>query len=340
MPSERSARPVQSAWSQAVPAGEGMPKAGAVSTFTGPAGVAADGLGNVYVADTGNHVIRKVTPAGLVSTFAGDGQPGLVDGQGTAARFSSPIGQAADADGNLYVADSANHAIRRITPTGRGSLLAGGGVAGLVDDLDPVAARFSRPVGVAVDSVGNVCVADTGNHAVRKIAPAGGVSTLAVGSQGNADGVGAAAQFNSLQGVAVDSPGHVYAVDLGRYVVRRITPAGAVSNGAFLDGLGGRTVNDQSVGTSDPLDNVYVANPLIKSVTKITSHDAWGEGIVGGKVAATFVPGYLPGSSLGNVPGIALVGRRLVLTSTQAFDQDPNSPIHPGDYVADVDFTP
>jgi sugar lactone lactonase YvrE len=315
--------------------------AGSVATFTGPAGVAADALGNVYVADTGNHVIRKVTPAGVVSTFAGDGQPGLVDGQGTAARFSSPIGLATDAEGNVYVADSANNVIRKITPTGRVGLLAGSGVAGRVDGIDPAASRFSRPVGVAVDTAGNVYVADTGNHAVRKIGPAGAVSTLAGGSQGNADGVGAAAQFSSLQGVAVDSTGHVYAVDLGRYVVRRITPAGAVSNWAFLDGLGGRTVNDQPVGIAvDHLDNVYVANPLIKSITKITSHDAWGEGVVGGKVASTFVPGYLPGSSIGNVPGIALVGRRLVLSSTQAFDQDPNSPINPGDYVAEVDFTP
>jgi sugar lactone lactonase YvrE len=141
----------------------------AEAKFNSPRSVAVDGVGKVYVADTGNHCIRLISPDGQVSTLAGANEPGYVDGQGSEARFNFPSGIAVDADGNLYVADTANHSIRKIMPDGEVTTLAGNGEPGNVDG--PGAdARFRAPEGIAIDGKGNVYVADTGNHRVRKIA--------------------------------------------------------------------------------------------------------------------------------------------------------------------------
>ena len=178
--------------------------------------MAVDGSGNVYVADSGNYTIRKITPAGVVSTLAGlAGSSGSADGTGSAARFYYPTGVAVDGSGNVYVADTGNYTIRKITPAGVVSTLAG--LAGSTGSADGTgsAARFYYPYGVAVDGSGNVYVADTGNYTIRKITPAGVVSTLAgtAGSSGSADGTGSAARFNYPTGVAVDGSGNVYVAD-------------------------------------------------------------------------------------------------------------------------------
>jgi sugar lactone lactonase YvrE len=141
--------------------------------FQGPRSVDVDGAGNVYVADTGNHCIRAISPGGQVTTLAGTPEPGYADGQGAVARFNFPSGIAADAQGNLYVADTANHRIRKITPDGAVTTLAGSGTPGNADG-PATEARFRGPEGVAVDSAGNVYVADTGNHRIRKIVVRGG----------------------------------------------------------------------------------------------------------------------------------------------------------------------
>jgi NHL repeat len=162
----------------------------------------------------GNDTIRKITPSGVVSTLAGlAGSSGSADGTGSAARFNSPYGVAVDSADNVYVADTGNFTIRKITPSGVVSTLAG--LAGAYGSADGTgsAARFAIPEGVAVDSAGNVYVGDSGNDTIRKITPSGVVSTLAGGLGVSGDGTGSAAGFYFPQGVAVDNAGNVYVAD-------------------------------------------------------------------------------------------------------------------------------
>ena len=151
---------------------------GAAARFSGPTGIATDRAGNVYVSD-GNHTIRKITPAGVVSTLAGrTGVHGSLDGTGTAACFNLPLDVAVDDTGNVYVADFDNKTIRKVTPAGVVTTLAGMARVGGSADGTGAAARFNQPEGIAVDSAGNVYVADRSNHTIRKISPAGVVTTI------------------------------------------------------------------------------------------------------------------------------------------------------------------
>jgi sugar lactone lactonase YvrE len=254
---------------------------GSAARFDFPDGSAVDSAGNVYVADSGNDIIRKITPAGVVSTLAGlAGSSGSADGTGNAARFSFPTGVAVDSAGNVYVADDGNNTIRKITPCGDVSTLAGlAGSTGTADGTGS-AARFSQPFGVTVDGAGTIYVADRDNHTIRKITPAGAVSTFAglAGSNGSADGNGSAARFNFPLGVAVDNAGNVYVADTNSSTVRKITSSGAVSTfagqaGSFgsADGTGNaaRFNNTQGVAV-DSAGNVYVADYLNHTIRRIT----------------------------------------------------------------------
>jgi sugar lactone lactonase YvrE len=207
---------------------------GTAATFGWPTGVAVDGSGTVYVADTMNNMIRKITPAGEVSTLAGSSTMGQADGIGSAATFNKPFGIAVDAAGTIFVADEGNSLIRKITPIGEVSTLAGSTASGNTDGTG-TAASFNHPTGVAVDASGNVYVADTNNNLIRKITPAGVVSTLAGSTiSGHADGTGTAASFCEPRGIAVDASGTVYVSDSGNNLFRSITPAGVVSTHAGL----------------------------------------------------------------------------------------------------------
>jgi len=234
---------------------------GSAARFNEPNGLAVDGNANVFVADTGNHTIRKITPAGEVTTLAGlAGSPGTADGTGTVARFFNPNGVAVDDGGIVYVADTFNHAIRKITSAGEVTTLAGLAGSYGTNDGTSSTARFFYPDGVAVDSDGNVYVADTNNHTIRKITPAGVVSTLAglAGVSGTNDGTTSAARFNGPSGVAVDNDRNIYVTDTGNSTIRKIaewviTPCGPVSVPGGLvttvGGLAGRCDNVDGTGT-------------------------------------------------------------------------------------------
>ena len=200
--------------------------------FFSPNGVAVDSLGNVFVADTANHTVRKIAPTGVVTTFAGlPGQPGSTDGTGSTARFNEPSGVAVDNSGNVFVVDSRNDTIRTITPSGIVTTFAGLSGQSGSDDGTGSAARFDYPRSLTVDSVGNVFVADTGNSTIRKITPAGVVTTLAgVPRQaGSVDGTGSAARFSIPEGITVDATGNVFVADSNTHVIRKITPTGVVT---------------------------------------------------------------------------------------------------------------
>lgn len=209
---------------------------GAAARFGGENfGIAIDPSGVLYVADSGNHVIRRVTRDGAVTTFAGKpGAMGGVDGKGPAARFAKPAGIAIDAGGNLYVADNLGNTIRKITPDGTVTTLAGTyGAVGWADGRGPEA-RFYSPAGVAVDAAGNVYVGAFGERAIRKIAPDGTVTTLAGSTvTGTADGTGPDAQFTMPVTLAIDAQGVLWVVDeatdLDSSRLRTVTPDGTVT---------------------------------------------------------------------------------------------------------------
>jgi serine/threonine-protein kinase len=251
--------------------------AGNVATFNSPSGVAIDGTGNVYVVDTGNNSIRKIAPSDVVSTFAGTGVAGFDNGAGNVATFSSPQGVATDSAGNVYVGDTLNHSIRKITAAGVVSTLAGTGVAGF-DNGNGNVATFNFPVGVATDSAGNVYVADDSNNSVRKITPAGVVSTLAgTGVAGFNNGAGNVATFHFPISVATDSAGNIFVADFSNHSIRKIDSSGTVSTLAgttgapgFIDGAGSVAAFNLPEGVAtDSVGNVYVADTGNNSIRKI-----------------------------------------------------------------------
>lgn len=188
--------------------------------FNQPLGVAVDATGNIYVADNLNHRIRKISPEGVVSTLAGDGTAAFADGTGTAAKFKNPSGLAVDGEGNILVADRLNHRIRKITPGGAVTTLAGDGASGYKDG-EAGAARFADPYGITADGNGNIIIADLNNNKIRKLA-GNVVSTIAGTSKGFLDGPGTSAQLNSPTDVCVDADGNIYVADLGNNMIRKI----------------------------------------------------------------------------------------------------------------------
>ncbi|WP_062060916.1 NHL repeat-containing protein [Aquimarina longa] len=248
---------------------------GTAARFGNPSGIVKDASGNFYVCDQGTAVIRKITPAGDVTTFAGSpNNRGLVNGTGSAARFASPTGIVIDASGNLYVADGNNHAIRKITPAGVVTTFAGGNGAGSMNGGANFA-EFTIPKDLIIDASGNFYVTD-GNHRIRKITPSGQVSTLAGSSRGYADGTGSAAKFNNLTGITIDTSGNLYVSET--YTIRKITPAGEVTTVAGQSGNAGNQNGDGTVAkfnelggiTIDASGNLYVGDIKNKSIRKIT----------------------------------------------------------------------
>jgi sugar lactone lactonase YvrE len=268
------------------------------ASFYQPTGVAADASGNIYVADFRNNLIRKISPAGLVTTIAGSGTQGSANGTGVYASFYQPTSVAADASGDVYVADDENHLVREISPAGVVTTLAGSGVQGSADGTG-IAASFSYPQGVAVDAAGNVYVADYGNNMVRKITPAGIVTTLAgSGTPGSTNGISTVALFNEPTGVAVDAAGNVYVADYGNNLIREITSAGVVTTLAgsgtpgSVNGTGATAAFNQPTGVAvDAAGNVYVADygsNLIREISPAGIVTTLGSGTGGTGTATSF----------------------------------------------------
>ena len=286
--------------------------------FAYPFGVALDSNRTIYVADRNNHTIRKITQAGVVTTFAGLADTsGTTDGTGSAARFSNPWSVAVDSGGTVYVADTGNFTIRKITPDGVVTTLAGlAGASGSTDGTGS-AARFGSPSGVAVDSSGLVYVADTFNQTIRRIGPGGVVTTLAgsPGLTGSTDGAGSVARFNTPRALAVDGSGTVYIADTNNHTIRSMTPAGVVSTIAGTAGLAGffdatgaaaRFFSPQGIAV-DSGGTLYVGDTINHVIRRIAP----------GNVVTRFsgCPGCLGGESWGrfNQPaGIAVDGRGFV----------------------------
>ena len=237
---------------------------GSAASFDAPSGVAMDSSGNIYVADTLNDEIREITPGGAVTTLAGTaGTAGSLNGSGTAALFSGPTDVAVNSAGDIFVADSGNNEIREIVCTGTTastctvSTLAGSTTPGNTNGLG-TQALFRFPTDVAVDSSGNLYVADNGNQEIREIvctaspptASTCTVSTLAgTGSPGSTNGLGTQAQFDAPTGVAVDASGDIYVADQGNNEIREIVCTGTTAGTCTVSTLAGSTTAGSADGT-------------------------------------------------------------------------------------------
>jgi TonB family protein len=261
--------------------GDGGPAVSA--QLRNPVGLAVDAAGNLYIADSVDHRIRRVNRGGTINTFAGNGIRGFSGdgGPATSAQLNAPAGLALDRAGNLYVADSGNASIRRITPDGKISTIAGNGTAGFSGDGGPAtSAQLGFVFDVAVDASGNLYIADTGNNRVRKVTPGGVISTLAgtgaLGFRGDG-GPAVSAELLTPAGITVDAAGNVYIADTGNARVRKVTPDGVIRTiaGTPRGIIGDGPAISVALGIparviADTAGNLYVADTGNVNIRKIT----------------------------------------------------------------------
>ena len=250
---------------------------GTAASFRNPVDLVIDASDNIYVIDRLQPKVRKITPAGVVSSFAGTGSEGFTDGAANVARFKAPQSITIDADGNLYVVDTGNNRIRKITPDGTVSTLAGSGNTGDADG-NGTSASFDRPMSIVIDASGDFLVSDQNNDLIRKITPAGEVTTIVgSGTRATVDGNGTSASLNAPDGLAFDASGNLYVSDYIGHYLRVITPGLEVITLAGT-GTGGSTNGDRSVATFnlpkrlifDNSGNLYVSETLGDNIRKVT----------------------------------------------------------------------
>ncbi len=278
---------------------------GVAASFYFPQGIAFDSSANIYVSDTGNNKIRKITSSGVVTTFAGQvsNASGSTDATGTSASFNAPNGLAFDTSGNLYVADVSNNKIRKITSSGVVTTFAGqvSNASGSTDATG-TAASFNGPNGLAFDTNSNIYIADNFNNKIRKITSSGVVTTIAgltSNASGSTDGTGTSAGFFRPQGIIFDSNSNIYVAEYSNNKVRKITQAGVVTTFAGL--TSNATGSSDGTGTAagfyypnalaiDSSGNIYVADSGNNKIRKITSN-----GVVT-SFAGSGVPSYGDGA--------------------------------------------
>ncbi|MFE2970402.1 RICIN domain-containing protein [Streptomyces sp. NPDC059340] len=251
-----------------------------------PREVAVDSAGAVYIADTNNHRIRKITADGKISTIAGTGTAGFSGdgGPATAARLHTPLGVAVDSTGTLYFSDHVNHRVRKITTDGKISTVAGTGVAGSQGDNGPaVSAQLNGPYAVAVDGTGDLYIADAANHRVRKVTADGKITTVAgtgTAGFGGDDGPAASAKLNFPLAVVVDTTGTLYISDYNNQRVRKVMADGKITTvaGTGTAGFGGDEGPAASAQLNHPfglavdcVDTLYIADHVNNRVRKVAS---------------------------------------------------------------------
>jgi glucose/arabinose dehydrogenase len=251
---------------------------GAAASFKSPRGLSVGPDGNIYVADTESHVIRKVTPGGVVTTLAGGGTQSFADGTGTSALFNWPYDVSVAHDGNIYVADTHNNRIRKITPQGVVTTIAGRATETPFADGTGAAASFNMPHALEVGPDGIIYVADTNNNRIRKVTTTGVVTTLAgQATAGTSDATGASASFDKPRGIDIDKDGNVYVGDTDNHRIRKITPGGVVttltgsSSGANDGRINNATFNLPWSVAIGPDGNIYVADTGNHKIRKIDS---------------------------------------------------------------------
>jgi serine/threonine protein kinase, bacterial len=253
---------------------------GSAASFWNPTGVAVDSSGNVYVADESNNEIRMITPAGVVTTFAGSTTAGNANGTGTGASFNAPNGIAIDSSGNLWVTDSLNNEIRKITTPGAVVTTPyGNGTAGRTNGTG-TSAEFDVPTAIAVDPTsGNLFVADTDNNEIREI----DVSTNAVslfagsstGAAGSNNATGNAATFDHPSGIAIDSAGNLFVADTKNYEIRMLTPAAVVTTYAgstsygYVNGSSSAAEFNFPFGIANDSGTLYVGDDVNNAIRVI-----------------------------------------------------------------------
>jgi uncharacterized protein (TIGR03437 family) len=278
-----------------------------------PQGVAADGQGNWYVADTANNRVRKVQPGGNLLTIAGNGNASYFGDGGQAAKASvnQPEGVAVDAAGNVYIADTLDNAVRKVTPDGTISTLAGTGTPGYSGEGGPAKqARLKLPRAVAVDAGGNVYVADTGNNQIRRIDTQGAITTVDTGGA-----------LNDPRGVAVDRAGNLYIADTGNRRIRRVAAGTAMTtiagNGSCCySGDGGLALDaqlNQPWGlAADASGNIYVADAGSNAV-RILSPVSAGFSVSAVTNAASNLAGAVAPGEVITMYGSGLAGAQTAL---------------------------
>lgn len=280
------------------------------ANFNGPSGIAVDSAGYVYVAYRCSHKIAKISPAGVAMILAGSGVAGNADGVGSSASFNNPTGLALDAYGNIYVADYVNSKIRKITPTGFVTTVAGSGVLSDIDGTG-LAASFNGPDAIAIDAIGNLYVTEWSGGRVRKVSPVGVVTTIAGnGTSGTLDGLGTAANFQALNGITVDKSGNLYVAETDGNRIRKINPSGLVTKiagtgaGGSSNGLGLTASFLRPCGmAADAAGNIVVSDCGNNKLRKILLNSV-GSGRGGGTSANTAI-GFFKGPSVEGLTAVS-----------------------------------